>query len=41
MKVMNIKKYKQNCDAVTCNIKIEIEIDVYSDVKTCSEVTKF
>ena len=32
-KVMNINKCKQNCDDVTCNIKIETEIFVYVDVK--------
>ena len=32
-KVINIDKYKQNCDDVTCNIKVETEIDVHSDVK--------
>ena len=32
-KMMNINKYKPNCDDVTCNIKVETEIDVHSDVK--------
>ena len=31
--MINIDKYKQNCDDVTCNIKVETEIDVHSDVK--------
>jgi len=30
---MNIKKYKQNRDNVTCNIKVEIEMDFYRNVK--------
>jgi len=33
IKVININKYKQNCDDVTCNIKVETETDVHSDVK--------
>ena len=33
IKVININKYKQNRDDVTCNIKVETEIDIYSDVK--------
>ena len=31
IKVINIKKYKR--DDVTCNIKMETEIHVHSDVK--------
>jgi len=30
---MNIKKYKQNRDDVTCSINVETQIDVHSDVK--------
>jgi len=33
MKVTKINKYKQNRDDITCNIKVEIGIDVHSDVK--------
>ena len=33
IKAINIDKYKQNCDNVTCNIEVEIGIDVCSDVK--------
>ena len=33
IKVININKYKQNCDDVTCNMKIETGIDIHSDVK--------
>jgi len=31
--VININKYKQNRDNITCNIKVEIEIHVHRDVK--------
>jgi len=31
--VINIKRYKQNRDDVTCNLKVETEIDVHGDVK--------
>jgi len=30
---MNINKYKQNRDDVTCSIKEETKIEVHSDVK--------
>jgi len=30
---MNINKYKQNRDKVTGNMKVELEIDVHSDVQ--------
>jgi len=33
VKVINIKEYKQNGDNITCNIKIEMQIDVHIDVK--------
>jgi len=33
IKMINIKRYKQNCDNVTCNIKVETEIDFHSDTK--------
>ena len=33
IKVMNINKYQQTRDDVTCNIEVETEIDVHSDVK--------
>jgi len=33
IKVIKIYKYKENHDDVNCNIKVETEIDVYSDVK--------
>ena len=33
MKVININKYNHNRDDVTCNIKIDTQIDVHSDVK--------
>jgi len=32
----NINTYKQNRDDVTCNIKVEIEIDVHISYKTSS-----
>ena len=32
-----INEYEQNCDDVTCNIKVEIKIDVYSDAKQAVE----
>jgi len=30
---MNINKFKQTRDDVTCKIKVEIETDVHGDVK--------
>jgi len=33
VKVININEYKQNGDNITCNIKIEMQIDVHIDVK--------
>jgi len=33
IQVININKYKQTREDVTCNIKVEAEIDVHSDVK--------
>jgi len=33
MKVMKISKYEQNRDDITCKNKVEIEINVHSDVK--------
>jgi len=33
MKVVNINNYQQTRDDATCNIKVETEIDVHSDVK--------
>jgi len=33
IKVVNIHKYKQNRDNVTCNIHVETERDVHTDVK--------
>jgi len=33
IKVININKYKQNHDDVICNIEVETEIDVHSDVR--------
>jgi len=32
-KVININKYKETRDDVTCNIKTETEIDLHSDAK--------
>jgi len=32
-KVININKYERNRDDITCNIKVETEIDAHSDVK--------
>ena len=36
-KMININEYKQNRDDVTCHVKVEIEIDVHSDVKQIVE----
>jgi len=31
--VININKYKQNCDFVACHVKVETDINVHSDKK--------
>jgi len=31
--MININKYQQNCDHVTCHIKVDTDIDVHSDEK--------
>ena len=39
--VIDITKYKQTSDDVTCNIKVEIEIDVHCDGKQAIKLQDF
>ena len=39
IKLININKYKQTRDDMTCEIKVEVEIDVHGDVQNKREAS--